>query len=191
MGLDMFLDTYKKFEDTTPKQAQDIGYYYQYLEKKNNNDFIYSFEEYYGRNRPEITNRQLKFYLSEYKMRYFSDDETKSYGHYSVTQNVAYWRKANAIHSWFITNVGNGIDDCEPFVVTKENLEELLDLCRKVIENPKKCAKLLPTEDGFFFGDTEYNEYYFNSVKYTIATLERLISETDFENEVMFYQASW
>ena len=33
------------------------------------------------------------------------------------TVTVMSWRKANAIHNWFITNCGNGEDDCQPIPV--------------------------------------------------------------------------
>jgi len=51
--------------------------------------------------------------------------------------SLAYWRKANAIHHWFVENIQNGIDDCKPFPVSKEKLEELLHICEKVVANCK------------------------------------------------------
>jgi hypothetical protein len=30
-----------------------------------------------------------------------------------VETTVAYWRKANAIHSWFVQNVQDGVDECQ------------------------------------------------------------------------------
>lgn len=49
----------------------------------------------------------------------------------SLTE-VAYWRKANAIHAWFVDNVQDGIDECEESPVSREKLNELLSLCRKI-----------------------------------------------------------
>ena len=46
---------------------------------------------------------------------------------------VGYWRKANAIHSWFLENCAakdpfdNPIDDCRPIEIPLEKLEELSD----------------------------------------------------------------
>ena len=31
----------------------------------------------------------------------------------SVSVNAAYWRKANAIHKWFVDNVQDGEDNCQ------------------------------------------------------------------------------
>ena len=50
---------------------------------------------------------------------------------------VGYWRKANHIHNWFVNNVQNGEDDCNSYIVTKEQLINLLDVCKKVLEGSK------------------------------------------------------
>lgn len=50
---------------------------------------------------------------------------------------VGYWRKANHIHNWFVNNVQNGEDDCNSYIVTKEKLINLLDVCKKVLEGSK------------------------------------------------------
>jgi hypothetical protein len=31
-----------------------------------------------------------------------------------IVQEAGYWRKANAIHRWFVDNVQDGNDDCKP-----------------------------------------------------------------------------
>jgi hypothetical protein len=52
-------------------------------------------------------------------------------------QEVAYWRKANAIHRWFVYNVQNGIDECQLSPVTRQQLDELLEICYEVIQTAK------------------------------------------------------
>lgn len=47
---------------------------------------------------------------------------------------TAYWRKANAIHKWFVDNVQGGDDNCRSYYVEPEQLRELRDLCRDVLE---------------------------------------------------------
>lgn len=49
-----------------------------------------------------------------------------------IEEAVGYWRKANAIHNWFVNNVQEGVDDCKEYWVSIEKLQELLDLCKKV-----------------------------------------------------------
>lgn len=55
-----------------------------------------------------------------------------------IDELVCYWRKANAIHNWFVENAQNGVDDCEEHYVSAKQLEQLLSLCEEV----KKKAKL-------------------------------------------------
>ena len=111
-----------------------------------------------------------------------------------LSEEVGYWRKANAIHRWFVENVQNGVDDCGRYNVSKEQLEELLENCKEVIKNhlnEEDDYSILPTEDGFFFGSTEYDEWYYEDISSTIKILEKVLAETDFENYQITYQSSW
>lgn len=101
---------------------------------------------------------------------------------------IGYWRKANQIHKFFTDLVG-GKDDCRPIPVSLENLEDLLSRCYKIMENHDWAKELLPTKDGFFFGDTEYDEYYFDDIQYTIDQIEpvvKLLKEQDEEWERVY-----
>lgn len=53
--------------------------------------------------------------------------------HLEVEMSVMYWRKANAIHAWFVRECGGGVDDCRPVYVEREKLTELAALCRHVL----------------------------------------------------------
>ena len=46
----------------------------------------------------------------------------------------------------------------------KEDAEELLSRCNKVLKDHSKAEKLLPTMSGFFFGNTDYNSHYYDDV---------------------------
>ena len=59
------------------------------------------------------------------------------------------------------------------------------------IMNPEICEELLPTCSGFFFGGTGYDEYYMDDIKYTIGELKKVIEETDWETETVYYTSSW
>jgi len=52
----------------------------------------------------------------------------------SVTERIAYWRKANAIHGWFVRNVQDGEDDCGSYDVSTTQLRELVALCQRVLD---------------------------------------------------------
>jgi hypothetical protein len=47
---------------------------------------------------------------------------------------IGYWRKANAIHNWFVTHVAGGEDNCEPIDVSRKQLQTLRDLCQQVLD---------------------------------------------------------
>ena len=58
-------------------------------------------------------------------------------------------------------------------------------------ETYSKVEELLPTRSGFFFGGTEYDQWYFEDVKNTITMIEKVLVETDFENQFVVYGSSW
>jgi hypothetical protein len=103
---------------------------------------------------------------------------------------VAQWRKSNQVHEWFVTNIQDGEDNCAEYYVSREQLEMLIALCDEVIADSSKAEDLLPTTSGFFFGSTEYDEWYMNDVKYTSATLKRLIESVP-EEWTFYYSSSW
>ena len=104
---------------------------------------------------------------------------------------VGYWRKANAIHKWFVDVCASGIDECQKIYVPIERAKELRNLCQRVLDNHELAEELLPTEEGFFFGSQKYDEWYFEDLKYTKDLLEVVIKmANDFGYEII-YQASW
>ena len=63
-----------------------------------------------------------------------------------IVTEAAYWRKANHIHKWFIDNCAGGEDDCTRIDVDGEDLENLLEVCKKVKASSK--LKEQWVEDG-------------------------------------------
>ncbi len=135
-----------------------------------------------------------------------------------IEEQVGYWRKANQIHNWFVENVQDGEDDCKSYYVSREQLQELLATVTdilgkvelidgtlhtgtrwdsngrtetyedgKVIANPEVC-EALPTTSGFFFGNTDYNEWYVKDLEDTKKILEDALANESDEYE---YRASW
>ena len=111
-----------------------------------------------------------------------------------ISVQVGYWRKANQIHHWFVKNVQDGKDECQRAYVTAENLTELLGVVNAVLSasDVGSAAMLLPTGSGFFFGSTEYDEWYFKDLEYTKALLESILSnEALLKDWTIYYQSSW
>ena len=146
-----------------------------------------------------------------------------------IIEEVAYWRKANCIHDWFVQHCQEGRDECQESYVTLAQLQELYDACvlvrdnsklkdgkirngstiemedgipvekpiiekGKVIEDPSVAQDLLPTASGFFFGGTDYDEYYMQDILHTIEMLKPEIEakyEKGFYEPEYYYRASW
>ncbi len=139
-----------------------------------------------------------------------------------IIEDAGYWRKANAIHQWFVTNVQDGKDDCGEYYVTEDKLRQLLELCNRVlaaskpvkgkvtngyritaggeqvpiledgetIEDSSVAEELLPTQGGFFFGSTEYNQYYLEDIRNTKKIIEDALKDAG-EGVEFYYSASW
>lgn len=138
-----------------------------------------------------------------------------------ISEDVAYWRKANQIHNWFVKNVQNGVDNCGHYHVSREQLKELVETCEKVlaasklvkgkvkngetlkdgewipvmedgklIKDSSVAQELLPTGSGFFFGSTEYNEYYVQDLKETIEQVNAILAEGEDSGD-FYYHSSW
>jgi len=132
-----------------------------------------------------------------------------------LEEEVAYWRKFNALHSWFVANCANGLDDCQEIYIGEDKLEDVLNLLKKVQEvlNSSQLVKkvvkgwngedeeleifscedevkeLLSPEEGFFFGSTEIDKWYKEDVDSTVTLLENLLKEEG--NGEYYYRASW
>ena len=105
-----------------------------------------------------------------------------------IIEEAGYWRKQNQIHRWFVENIQNGTDDCGEYYVSKADLETLLELCEKVKADNSLADELLPGASGFFFGGTEYDEWYFNGIDNTIDILKEALED---ENGEYLYSSSW
>lgn len=110
-----------------------------------------------------------------------------------VTFEAMYWRKANAIHNWFVREEQEGVDNCAEYNVSTEALEELRNICNKVLVNPDKADELLPPQSGFFFGSTDVDEWYLEQLKYTVDRLDVLLELPEVKNRKInfYYSSSW
>ena len=111
----------------------------------------------------------------------------------TVTYPVGYWRKANAIHNFFVKNVGEEIDNCQEMWVSRDILVELRRRCVDVLnaddmeEEAKEVG--LETVDGFFFGNTSYGDWYEDDLKLTIEICNKVLTLSS--EYTITYQASW
>ena len=55
------------------------------------------------------------------------------YNHMTYVFPIITWRKANAIHKFFVDTCQDGNDNCERHWVSRENLEELLETINTIL----------------------------------------------------------
>lgn len=137
-----------------------------------------------------------------------------------LSVRIGYWRKANAVHNWFVQNIQNGDDDGRAYRVSREKLEKLKQDCElvlvgsrtatgdikiaeswgpeghkihtqrgEVITNPELAEKVMPYVSGFFFGCTDYNEFYLAHLERTMAIIKAALEMG--EDWKFSYSASW
>ena len=165
MGLDMYLSARKYVNKINWKVLH------------NDNDLSYD--------SPEAILPEFKSIVETAELADLATDVSGA----QVSVVCAYWRKSNQIHNWFVQNVQRGVDDCGEYYVPKEKLEELREACRVALFN-KDPRELMPV-DGFFFGSSDVDQYYWEDVKATIKKLDRIIKHKDFQELSFYYQSSW
>lgn len=141
----------------------------------------------------------LDMYLSGYKYLWRDDDTRKkikkqlksSYDPKYVVLELMYWRKANAIHKWFVDNVQGEKDDCKEYLVSIDDLKQLLSVVNSVLQDTSLAEQLLPPTSGFFFGSASVDEWYWKDLENTRDRLNELLSSPDIEELDIYYQSSW
>ena len=113
----------------------------------------------------------------------------------TINVTVGYWRKANAIHNWFVQNVQSGEDNCARYYVSREKLTELRDECRAALVkleagDDSGAEDILPPTSGFFFGSTEIDSWYKKDLEHTVNVLEKVLSPK-FDKFDFTYRSSW
>ena len=110
-----------------------------------------------------------------------------------------YLEKSNIINQFpdYLTD----LDECKiiiastfplgdlPQFVIEDELENLVNLCKELLidKDLELAVEKLPTQEGFFFGGIEYDEYYWHSLEETLKMLKPLIEE----GGNFYYQSSW
>lgn len=115
----------------------------------------------------------------------------------SKTQEVAYWRKQNMLHHFLLEQTGADPNmNCTYVEVPYEVLYEFIGRANDILKvrghNREYLAnKLLPTQSGFFFGGTDYDKWYYESLKNIRADFRKIIQTTNFTNQTLYYSCWW
>lgn len=175
MGLDMYLYKTKKIKDMTSQEYETVDDFVS--KQKLTSDTDIDLE------------KELNI-AGANELKQCIDTRGQYISWQSIFEEVGYWRKSNQIHNWFVDNVQGGEDECRPHLVSIDDLKKLRDLCNQVLQDPSKAPELLPTLSGFFFGGTEYDEWYFNDLKETINIIDKALGSVS-EEDTFVYRSSW
>ena len=123
-------------------------------------------------------------------------DNAQDFGGISVSYPVGYWRKAHAIHDWFVNELAHGVDECQEISVSRVDLEILRNSCKAILssdemeeEAAEQNLDSIPGLDG-----NKIDEWYIESLKDTVAMIDNVLSiiQNDSPDYWQFiYQASW
>ena len=106
---------------------------------------------------------------------------------------IAQWRKAYHIHQYFVENCAYGKNNNSPICTSLGSLRELKDRCEIVIRNPEKAMEFLPSSPNHYCG-FGYDDYYFESLKFTVDVIDKILTEFDEEKHYQCwiqYEESW
>jgi hypothetical protein len=127
----------------------------------------------------------------------------------SIQESVAYWCKAYHINQWMMDNGTSSSDSPDFYELDLEQIQELVELCKAIIQGEKDPKVDLPTDTSF--SDDEYDEDdevedeedeedkkevspygqdYFNGCQETIDMLEPLLQEPE-SDSVFIYTVSY
>lgn len=107
--------------------------------------------------------------------------------------NLGYFRKVNFLVKFFEER-GFDVENQTPLVINKDDAKELLSACEEVLKDNSKASEILPTMSGFFFGSTDYNDYYYKDVEEVRNYVKnKLLPEFDTldEDEEIYFETSY
>lgn len=168
-------------------------------------------EEWCGIPESKMPHKYVVNYYREYftKKKFYKEycGETEGFTIFSQQARIV---KANQIFRWFIEHVMSGRVDDGYHEVTRTQLAKLLHSCKQVRERfveedggglgeksfvvdelYAKSYLPLMEEQGYFFGTDKYDSMYAANIIDTIHAVENILDTTDFEKEVVYFNASW
>ena len=116
---------------------------------------------------------EVEQFFADFLKRYYAESDV-------------YFRKVNFVYRYF----EDGFDD-ECCFVTKGEMEDLVDRCNKVLGNNDLAEELLPTRSGFFFGSTDYDEWYFEDLKDCKKQFEKVLKRFNEDTDLFYMVFSW
>jgi len=98
-------------------------------------------------------------------------------------------RKENHIHA-FVERVTGELKGWDYRRLEKSNFENLILALQTVIADHSMAPTVLPTSSGFFFGSTDYDEWYFSDLERELTAFQGIVDNWD-DTKVYYYWCWW
>lgn len=107
--------------------------------------------------------------------------------HVDLDEELFYYRKVNQLQNYFEDK--HDIDNCGKVILTENIVKDILNRVNQVLENNELAEELFPTTNGFFYGGTDYDEYYYNIIKVIKENMNKLLNDysEDLSNGKIYY----
>lgn len=134
---------------------------------------------------PETALKLAKWQESGQNDEYFISDEE-----YGAIEELWRGRKENHIRAAIEYLSGENAINCGYVFLSKPVVERLTERLAEVSQEHSLAATVLPTQDGFFFGSTQYDEYYFADIERELEAFRTILKEWD-ESKSYAYWEWW
>lgn len=143
------------------------------------------------RHRVEETKERLNDIEKELENANYSSVEefnslNNEYDELNPWKEVAYFRKVNFLLPFFEYG-----ENCSRLEIDDYKIDELLDKCKQVLEDHSLAETLLHTQDGFFFGSIEYDDWYFDDVKEVYDKFSEIAEDFNSDEDMLVMVCWW
>ncbi len=100
------------------------------------------------------------------------------------------FRKRNWLIPFVENAIGNEVENCKDYELSKETMLDLLERIDKVLADHRLAQKLLPCESGYLFGSIKYDAIYFGNLQIAKEELTEDVKSMD-DNDTATFCSWW
>lgn len=211
MALIMYISRAPRYEGITMEDIKLMDSYFAW-QQENAIGGKYrcdTFEEWCHHSESELPTKEIiNYFKPSWVLKTKHNEGFGATRVYSIIDFLGRFIRANPIYNWLYNNVLDNKLDKKYYEISKEQLTTLLNSCREVAKGitliakcdkkktfmnqyavDEKIAKhFLPTqtEQGAFFGPTEYDSFYATQILNAIDIISNVLNTTDFEKQTVY-----
>jgi len=106
----------------------------------------------------------------------------KVFGSVQVKVVLHGWGSSHHIHSWFVNNVQGGADDDRYHDVTREQLQQFVNVCKKTLANKNKAGDLLPINKEYRSERPTIDAEYFRLLQNDVKRITRILNDPKYKD---------